>query len=102
MQVDRQPSPWPCVAMLVGLLLFCLTVPRYWRNDNPIAPERAIKSNAPSPNEAVGLRFGMGGAHAGFGVLSAGPSPDNDLLHLFAPPTIEELIAARAGAGQFD
>src|SRR2546423_15602789 len=32
MQVDRQPSPWPCVAMLAGLLLFCLMAPRYWRN----------------------------------------------------------------------
>ena len=32
MQVDRQPSPWPCVAMLAGLLLLCLMAPRYWQN----------------------------------------------------------------------
>ena len=32
MQVDRQPSPWPCVAMLAALLLLCLMAPRYWRN----------------------------------------------------------------------
>ena len=33
MQVDQQPSPWPCVAMLVGLLLFCLAAPFYWQHD---------------------------------------------------------------------
>ena len=33
MQVDRQPSPWPCVLMLAGLLLFCLAVPYYWQHD---------------------------------------------------------------------
>src|SRR3954468_2044153 len=32
MQVDRQPSPWPCVVMLAGLLLLCLMAPRYWQN----------------------------------------------------------------------
>src|SRR3977135_3436956 len=32
MQVDRQPSPWPCVAMLAALLLLCLMAPRYVRN----------------------------------------------------------------------
>ena len=24
MQVDQKPSPWPCVVMLVGLLVCCL------------------------------------------------------------------------------
>ena len=33
MQVDRQPSPWPCVVMLVILSVLCLMVPRYWRHE---------------------------------------------------------------------
>ena len=33
MQCDKQPSPWPCVAMIVGLLLFCLAAPQYWQHD---------------------------------------------------------------------
>src|SRR3954468_1345177 len=37
MQVDRQPSPWPCVAMLAALLLLCLMAPRYWQNS--VTPE---------------------------------------------------------------
>src|SRR5207237_7191677 len=32
MRVDRQPSPWPCAAMLAGLLLLCLMAPHYWQN----------------------------------------------------------------------
>ena len=50
MQVDRQPSPWPCVAMLAGLLLLCLMAPRYWQNtvvvENPaIGLENEISFN---------------------------------------------------------
>jgi hypothetical protein len=33
MQVSRKSHRWPFVVALVGLLVFCLTVPKYWRSD---------------------------------------------------------------------
>src|SRR3954447_24902608 len=47
MQVDRQPSPWPCVAMLAGLLLLCLMAPRYWQ------------TTTQSDDPAIGLDAGV-------------------------------------------
>lgn len=32
MQVDQKPSPWPCVVMLLGLLLLCPVLPRLWKS----------------------------------------------------------------------
>src|SRR5688572_7685222 len=109
MHVDRQPSPWPCVAMLVGLLLFCLAVPRYWQHETPPgdlpakaggrvdAQPRTARIAAELPPFAVGsptLPLGIVG-FPGPGVSISGSFVlDNDLLSLFAPPTIEELIAA--------
>ena len=93
MQVDRQPSPWPCVAMLAGLLLFCLMAPRYWHNSAP--PEVAT----------IGGVADSASAHSSLSDeadFSGGPL---DLVgattQLGGPPTIEELIAARTAAAQF-
>ncbi len=43
MQVNKQPSPWPCVVMLVGLLLFCLVVPSYWEQEQPSPAGAALR-----------------------------------------------------------
>src|SRR5688572_17882404 len=38
MQIERKPSRWPYVGALIGLLIFCLTVPRYWQADSTSFP----------------------------------------------------------------
>jgi hypothetical protein len=100
--------------MLTGLLLFCLAAPYYWQHDEPLksaadagSPERqppsyggftfragrliaAPKFVPPAPN------FGIGSLP--IGVFASGPN--TELLNLWSPPTIEQLIAARATYGQ--
>ncbi|MCI0332178.1 MAG: hypothetical protein L0228_03000 [Planctomycetes bacterium] len=115
MQVDRQPSPWPCVVMLVGLLIFCLTVPKYWRKptkavESPVAVETTrVQAHQRSPKSALSLvpYAVSGGPSFDFAYAarqhSTTPSKfvlDNDLLSFWASPTIEELIAARFGVAQ--
>lgn len=114
MQVDRQPSPWPCVAMLAGLLLLCLMAPRYWQNtvaseDPAIGVEAEVANDdfgrgqyqvtndiiSPNRNLSEGL-FDFSGIH--FGRLASGSN--GDLLNLCAPPPIEELIATHAAMTQ--
>lgn len=114
MKVDKQPSPWPCVAMLVGLLLFCLAAPRFWQSDVTVTDgariglsqglvggaDRLESSSAP-------VRFGVslpewpfnfGNANIGL----AGGAANSDLLNLFASPSIEELIATRGDCSRYD
>src|SRR5690349_12320658 len=103
MQVERQPSPWPCVAMLAGLLLLCLMAPRYWQNtvvvDDPaIGAETSVTfSDFDRPQDRVEL----GNAHGqfdftGIGIGGFAVGTNNDLLNLCAPPPIEELIATHS------
>lgn len=110
MQVDKQPSPWPCVAMLVGLLLFCLAAPRYWQpDDSPnssadieLTNEHAGEGRFFDPTASSGLalpdsRFEFGDVKLGlFGNIQ---NADNS--NPWATPTIEELVAARS-VGPFD
>ena len=105
MQVDRQPSPWPCVAMLAGLLLLCLMAPRYWQNtvgvEDPaigVAADVAFDGlgggqylatdcdRPADPNLAVGL-FNFSGINIG----RLANESKSDLLNLCAPPPIDEL-----------
>jgi len=117
MQVDKQqPSPWPCVLMLAGLLAFCLAAPYYWQHDRPTVPTTDAEVFR---LQALGSgRFAIDGArspvsstlilpnsHFDFGNVRAGTVgsvSNSDLLNLWTPPTIEELIAARATYGQFE
>ena len=114
MQVDRQPSPWPCVAMLAGLLLFCLMAPRYWRDsdpqedatiglasDSPHGSSEASRSVASTTNVSEQRNFS--GWNINFENMELGRlarAGNNDLLNLLGTPTIEELIAARTVATQ--
>jgi hypothetical protein len=113
MQVDRQPSPWPCVAMLAGLLLLCLMAPRYWQNavvsedpaiggetevaaaDSDHGQYRPTHDNSSHPTLAGGL-FDLSGINIG----GFANGPNNDLLNLCAPPPFEELIATQAAMSQ--
>ncbi len=106
MQVDRQPSPWPCAAILAMLLLFCLMAPHYWQNTSQpddatlgpvpeVALGRSTQDTKPAAefdnsNEAKfsGWAFDGDGISAGKTANSA----NRDVLNLLAPPTIEELI----------
>jgi hypothetical protein len=118
MQVNRQSNPWPSVVMLVGLALFCLTVPRYWRKqvdlaDVPPKPAAPL-SHAPRISIESALvfpPFGVYGTQEPYGIGGTGnhrtghPSMfalGNDLLSLWASPTIEELVAARAGTANLN
>lgn len=108
MEVKKQPSPWPCVVMLVALLACCLAAPHYWQRDttsksaedaefspeyagdciaNPMLTTRLALPNAPF--DLGNVRFGI-----------TGNVPNSDLLNLWAPPTIEELIATGGAYGQ--
>lgn len=91
MQCDKQPSPWPCVIMLVGLLVFCLAAPQYWQHDRSTGV--ATDADAPNANWATDFAFDV-----------APPVTDrqSDALNLWSPPTIDDLIAARSTASQFD
>lgn len=118
MQVDRQPSRWPCVVMLIGLVFFCLIIPRFWRK--PIidvstskqdhAPERlevASKNSAQSVLAPFRITPENGKYSFGFAKHNSTNTPaafvlDNDLLSLWAPPTLEELIATRFGRAQLE
>lgn len=48
MQVERKPSRWPYVGMLIGLLAACLLAPSYWQTAD--APEQTLgwRSNTSS------------------------------------------------------
>ncbi len=106
MQVDAKPSPWPCAVMLVGLLLFCLTVPRYWEagdgqrsganSDRRGNLAFSAKDQLPGHSKfATYAEYGTGGTFA-FGRLNSqlpwGVVQDDLSLSLCPQPTIEELI----------
>src|SRR4051794_32849241 len=111
MQVDRQPSPWPCVAMLAGLLLLCLMAPRYWQktvqSDDPaigvddcvalddLGCAQNLDRDRPA-HPSFGAPFDFSGIQ--IGRFASGTS--SELLNLFAPPPIEELIATHAAVAQ--
>jgi hypothetical protein len=98
MQVDRQPSPWPCVALLIGLVLLCLMAPRYWRSQtDPGATERLAEPVRSESRSGPGFTWSGDSLSMPFGMLPGGCSAEHDPLQLWAPPTLEELIASRAG-----
>ncbi len=116
MQVEQQPSPWPCVIMLAGLLLFCLAAPYYWQHEQPSKSAadaeffrlhahgsgRFAVGTARSPESTTlvlpNSQFDFGNVRVGM----VGSVPNSDLLNLWTPPTIEELIASRATYGQIE
>lgn len=115
MQVNRQPSPWPCVVMLVGLVIFCLTVPKYWRKPTETAnstielkiPDLPSQQNSAKSAFSLVPHAAQGGSSFDFAYAARQHSAtrstfvlDNDLLSFWASPTIEELIAARFGIAQ--
>ena len=98
MHVDQKPSPWPCVAMLVGLLLLCVSAPLYWRSDEPsteMNTDSFVNYGGQEPRGVAEFSF-IRELKPRFGKIP-GPSSENDLLSLWAPPTLEQLISARAG-----
>src|SRR3954463_5345276 len=114
MQVDRQPSPWPCVAMLAGLLFLCLMAPRYWQNMGAVSdPTIGIDGQATTErldegrsrldhDENSGNTFFTVG-HFDFSGIDIGgfaSGLNSDLSYLGAPLSIEELIATRTAMSQ--
>jgi hypothetical protein len=100
MQVDKQPSPWPCVVMLAGLFLFCLAAPYYWQQDQPPTVATAVHTNPHQSQPSPELTWPN--SHNDFAnvpMTTFGASPNADLLSIWAPPTIEQLIAARTMNG---
>jgi hypothetical protein len=91
MQCDKQPSPWPCVIMLVGLLVFCLAAPQYWQHDHSTGV--AADNDTPNANWAADFSFD---------VSQPVTNRRSDALNLWSPPTIDDLIAARSATSQFD
>lgn len=76
MQVTRKSHRWPFVVALVGLLVFCLTVPRYWRT-----------SETAGDMEDHVEAFDRGFLHADPFASMPGSAG--------LPPTLENLIAAQ-------
>jgi hypothetical protein len=107
MKVDRQPSPWPCAAILAMLLLFCLMAPHYWQNtsspdDVTLGPAaevaggclgRDTKAAAEFENSDEANFSGWAFHCEGMPVGNFANAPNRDVLNLLAPPTIDELIA---------
>ena len=114
MQVDRQPSPWPCVAMLAGLLLLCLMAPRYWQNtvvlenpaiglENEIAFDDLARDQYRANHDAISANPNLVGGQFDFSGISIGrfaSGSNTDLLNLCTPQPIEELIATHAAMTQ--
>jgi hypothetical protein len=113
MQVDRQPSPWPCVAMLAGLLLLCLMAPRYWQKtaqsedpaigvDDGVAVDDLDGAPYPAANRDFSARPSFAGPFdfSGIQIGRFARGTSSDLLNLFAPPPIEELIATHSAVAQ--
>ncbi len=116
MQVEKQPSPWPCVLMLAGLLLFCLAAPYYWQHNSsktkatdaqssglaartPGGIESSRRSSQSSPESVEpNSHSNSNGMHLGM----IGTAPNGDLSSIWAPPTIEELIASHSMSGQLN
>lgn len=107
MEVDRQPSVWPCIAMLAGLLVLCLAAPQYWQNksvleDATIGPmaernspdSKADASMAATPRAtATGLSswpFQFDGFSFGR-IADADPDPQRSSV----VPSLDELISTR-------
>ena len=118
MQVEQKPSAWPYVATLVGLLLFCLTVPCLWQRDavpddlSDILPRRIPQDVASgdsngtvrpplnldaTDNHYQPISLGNLGPVGPFASLSTAGQ-----LNLWAPPTLEELVRASAGAAHMN
>ena len=110
MEVKNQPSPWPCVLMLLALLLCCLAVPRYWQQDKTSSTAEKtdfFHDGFRGPNANVlttrqialpKLQFDLGSP--GWGTLGNGHA--SELADFWSPPTIEELVARQSMYGQFD
>ncbi len=106
MEIEQQPSPWPCVVMLAGLLLCCLAAPCYW--------QRGQAKMAPSNEAADAPRKQLDIATFSFRAVysslennyalkqpSEEKNPNLEILSLWVPPSIEELVAAHANVNQF-
>ena len=88
--------------MLAGLLLLCLMAPRYWRSSNSTSvTARPVETKQIKPNGPVYLFSGWD-EYRRYSAILDSPTPEIDPLHLWAVPTIEELIAARAGMHQLE
>lgn len=106
MEIEQQPSPWPCVVMLAGLLLCCLAAPCYWQHRQSNLATADDTSAAPRklPDLAT---FSFRAAYSSFegNYALKQPSdkenPNLEILSLWAPPSIEELVAAHANSSQF-
>ncbi len=114
MQIDRQPSPWPCLAILAGLLLFCLMAPRYWRHavtaeDATIGVSAESVENGSRPSQTAAADFDDS-AKSNFAAWPLNfpepqtyqfdaASPSNPLNQRGAS-TIEDLIATRLTLSQ--
>jgi hypothetical protein len=97
MEVDREPSPWPCLAMLIGLLLMCLLAPSYWRSKDSEFPGELTQQYAPAPQPPARQFSFAQGTNKPFRMPLSGMPNYNDPLHLWSPPTLDELVAARIG-----
>ncbi len=53
MQVDRKPSRWPFVGALIGLLIICLSLPRYWQSCRTREDASSTLSKCPTDDAAV-------------------------------------------------
>ncbi len=112
MQVEKQPSPWPSVVMLVGLVLFCLTLPRYWqtptdRGHSAAGNHAALRTPEVSDSGTLAqyasnqIKTSVLRSHGGaYNRYSLGYTAETDLLSLWSGPTIEELVAARLASTQ--
>ena len=88
--------------MLAGLFLFCLAAPYYWQQDESVGPVAAMPckpQSQPSP-ELTWPNSPSNFVHAQTNALDG--SPNADLLSIWAPPTIEQLIANRSMNGATD
>jgi hypothetical protein len=94
---DRQPSPWPCVAMLAGLLLFCLMAPRYWRNTvSTDEVALGLSTDTTSASSKIADKANFAGWPFGANVGRLVGLPNTGFAYLLDAPTIEELIDARS------
>jgi hypothetical protein len=102
MQVDRQPSPWPCVVMLVILSVLCLMVPRYWQHEADHSKTSSTRPLLPYDVPRT-ENNGASGTWSYSGSTGEFPSDllsDRNFAAIFGTPSIDQLIGARIGMPQ--
>ena len=94
MQIDRSPSRWPYVAVLVCLLVLCLIAPLYWQSSSGRLDDGAPTAEPHAPLVGIDLRWPTRPTLPGYG-------PDQTLDELLSQLAHRAALADRGGDDVF-